>query len=61
MLVHLAGELAGELDRPHLGAEDAAERALDEAGELLLEVAQDAHQGWCFPGRARRNARTADR
>jgi hypothetical protein len=46
VLVHLARELAGDLERAHLAAEDAAERALDQARQLLLEVAQNAHQGW---------------
>ena len=43
VLVHLLGEPAGELDRAHLAAEDAAERALDEVGDLALEVAEDGH------------------
>ena len=43
VLVHLLGELARELDRADLGAEDAAERPLDEAGDLVFEVAQDGH------------------
>ena len=51
VLVHLARELARDLDGPHLRAEDAAERALDEAGDLVLEVAKDAHlAGEVFPG-----------
>ena len=43
VLVHLAGELAGDLDRPDLRLEGAGERPLDEAGELRLQVAQHAH------------------
>ena len=35
--------LAGDLDGPHLGAEDAAEGPLDEVGDLALEVPQHAH------------------
>jgi hypothetical protein len=45
VLVHLARQLAGDLDRAHVAAEDTAERAFDEAGQLLLQVAQNAHQG----------------
>src|SRR4051795_1583218 len=45
VLLHLARELAGDLDRAHLGLEGTRERALDEAGQLGLEVAQDAHRG----------------
>ena len=37
--VHLLGQLAGELDRLHLGAEGAAEDPLDEAFDATLEVA----------------------
>ena len=38
VLVHLARELARELDRAHLGAEGAPEGALDEAGDLLSRL-----------------------
>ena len=44
VLVHLLGEPARHLDRPHLGPEQAAEAALDQIGELGLEVAQNAHR-----------------
>jgi hypothetical protein len=37
--VHLLGKFAGEFDRLHLGAEGAAEDALDEAFDATLEVA----------------------
>ena len=37
--VHLLGELAGELDRLHLGAEGAAEDPLDKAFDPTLKVA----------------------
>ena len=37
--VHLLGQLAGEFDRLHLGAEGAAEDPLDEAFDATLEVA----------------------
>ena len=37
--VHLLGQLAGQLDRLHLGAEGAAEDPLDEAFDPTLEVA----------------------
>jgi hypothetical protein len=37
--VHLLGQLAGEFDRLDLGAEGAAEDALDEAFDATLEVA----------------------
>jgi hypothetical protein len=37
--VHLLGQLAGELDRLDLGAEGAAEDALDEAFDPTLKVA----------------------
>ncbi len=43
VLLHLPGQLASELDRPHLGAEDTAERALDEACDLALETSEDTH------------------
>src|SRR5260370_42548550 len=43
MLVHLADQLAGELDRLDLGAEHASEGPLDEAGDLALETSEDAH------------------
>ena len=39
VLLHLAGELARDLDRPDLGLEGARERAFDEAGELRFEIA----------------------
>ena len=48
VLVHLLGQLVRDLDRAHLGLEDAAERALDEAGDAILEVAQHAHR-WSTP------------
>jgi hypothetical protein len=44
MVVHLLGELARQLDRLHLGAEGAAEDALDEAFDPTLEIAQDANR-----------------
>jgi hypothetical protein len=37
--VHLLGQLAGELDRLHLGAEGAAEDPLYKAFDATLEVA----------------------
>jgi hypothetical protein len=37
--IHLLGQLAGQLDRLHLGAEGAAEDPLDEAFYPTLEVA----------------------
>jgi hypothetical protein len=37
--IHLLGQLAGEFDRLHLGAEGAAEDSLDEAFDATLEVA----------------------
>ena len=40
--VHLLGELAGELDRLHLGAEGTAEHPLDEAFDPGFKVAQNA-------------------
>ena len=43
MLLHLAGQLAGDLDRPDLRPEGTAERAFDEAGDLALEASEDAH------------------
>ena len=43
--VHLLGELAGDLDRLHAGAEGAAEHALDEALDAGFKVAQNA-DGW---------------
>jgi hypothetical protein len=39
VVVHLLGQLAGELDRLHLGAEGAAEDPLDEAFDSTLEAA----------------------
>ena len=44
VLVHLLRELAGDLDGPHLGLEGAAEGPLNEAGELLFQAAQHAHE-----------------
>src|SRR5215211_13937 len=43
VLVHLARELAGELDRLHARSEGAAEGALNEALELRLDVPEHAH------------------
>jgi hypothetical protein len=39
VLVHLLGQLAGQLDRLNLGAEGTAEDTLDEAFDARLEVA----------------------
>jgi hypothetical protein len=43
--VHLLGELAGDLDRLHAGAEGTAEDAFDETLNAGFEVAQNA-DGW---------------
>ena len=43
VLVHLARQLARDLDRAHLGPEGTRERAFDEAGELGFEGSQHAH------------------
>ena len=43
MLLHLARELARDLDRAHLGAEGTAEGAFDEAGDLAFETPEDTH------------------
>jgi len=40
--VHLLGELAGDLDRLHAGAEGAAEDAFDKALDAGFKVAQNA-------------------
>jgi hypothetical protein len=40
--VHFLRQFAGEFDRLHLGAEGAAEDALDQAFDTGLEVSQDA-------------------
>jgi hypothetical protein len=40
--VHLLGELAGDLDRLHLGAEGTAEHPFDEALDPGFEIAEDA-------------------
>ncbi len=45
MRVHLLGQLAGELDRLHLGAEGAAEHPFDEAFDPGFEIAQNADRG----------------
>ena len=45
MLLHLPGQLAGDLDRAHLRAEGTAEGAFDEAGDLALEASEHTH-GW---------------
>ena len=39
VLLHLPGELAGDLDRAHLGPEGTAERAFNKASDLFLEAA----------------------
>ena len=44
VLVHLAGELAGELHRADLRAEEAPEGALDEGGERGLHGSQRIHR-----------------
>ena len=53
VVLHLARQLARDLDRSHLGLEGARERALDEAGQLLLEAAEHVHAVPVFfpPGR----------
>ena len=52
MLVHLLRELAGQLDRLHVRPERAPEHALEEAFDLLLDGAEDAHAaGESFPRR----------
>jgi hypothetical protein len=43
MLVHLLGELAGQLHGLDMRAESAPEDALEEALDLALDGAQDAH------------------
>jgi hypothetical protein len=43
--VHLLGELSGDLDRLHTGAERSAEHALDEAFDAGFQVPQDADRG----------------
>jgi hypothetical protein len=43
VLVHLLGELARELDGLHVGPEGTAEHPLEEAFDLLLDAAEDAH------------------
>src|SRR5215218_11193838 len=53
VLVHLARELARDLDRAHLGLEGTRERALDQAGKLGLQVAQHAHGTCSSPSAAR--------
>jgi len=45
VLLHLARQLARDLDRADLGLEGTRERALHEAGQLGFQVAQDAHGG----------------
>ena len=45
MRVHLLRQLAGQLDRLHLGAEGAAEHPLDEAFDPGFEIAQNADGG----------------
>jgi hypothetical protein len=42
--VHLAGELAGQLDRTHLGAKHAPEGALHEAGDRCLDALEQVHR-----------------
>jgi hypothetical protein len=43
VLVHLLRQLARELDGLHVRAEGAAEHPLEEAFDLLLDAAEDAH------------------
>jgi hypothetical protein len=47
VVVHLLRELAGELDRLHVRAERAAEHALDEGLDLLLDAPQNRHRNPC--------------
>jgi hypothetical protein len=49
--VHFLGQFAGEFDRLDLGAEGAAEDALDQAFDAGLEVAQEADLIVPFPVR----------
>ncbi len=53
VLVHLLGQPAGQLDRADLGLEDASERPLDQAGDLVLEASEHAHDGISGPTRWR--------
>ena len=43
VLLHLARQLARDLDRAHLGAKGTAERAFDEAGDLAFEASENTH------------------
>src|SRR5882724_5255207 len=43
MFFHLPGHLASDLERAHLGPEGTTERAFDEASDLFLEAAENAH------------------
>src|SRR5262249_53471100 len=43
VLLHLARQLAGDLDGPNLALEGTAEGALDEVLELAFEASEDAH------------------
>src|SRR3954468_22058245 len=66
VIVHLAGQLAGDLDRADLRPEGTGERPLDQAGDLALQGLEHAHseRSRCYgtdcggPARERsRNAR----
>ena len=43
MLLHLARELARDLDRTHLGTEDTTERAFHHSGDHAFEIPEDGH------------------
>src|SRR5205807_7368441 len=45
VLLHLARQLAGDLDGTDLGPEGTTERAFDEAGDLALQSSKHAHRG----------------
>ena len=45
MVVHLLGQLAGQLDGLHGRSKRASEQAFDKAPDLTFDVAEDAHGG----------------
>src|SRR3982074_3533343 len=49
MGVHLAGELASQFHRAHLGTKNAPEGALHEAGDRCLDALEQVHLGTARP------------
>ena len=50
VVLHLLGQLARQLDRLHVRAKGAAEDTFEQAFDLVLDVAEDAHATGLCPG-----------